>query len=214
MSWLSMLLCALSILGTASAADSIVYKDSDTGFTFSQYDATYKYNSPNVITFRTAVPSSASAPYDVVLQLTALKEVAWLGVAWGGTMLSVPLTVAWPNGNSVTVSSRLTKTRSLPAAYAGETLQVLKTGTKVNSTHWQVTMRCSGCTSWTTSSGGTTSLNPSGSNHLAYAYSTTAPTTPSSNTSSFGVHDLFGYWNQDFAQGQNSDFQALVSKNS
>lgn len=91
-----------------------MYKDSDTGFTFSQYDATYKYNSPNVITFRTAVPSSASAPYDVVLQLTALKEVAWLGVAWGGTMLSVPLTVAWPNGNTVTVSSRLTKYAILP----------------------------------------------------------------------------------------------------
>ncbi|KAJ0117343.1 hypothetical protein J7T55_003757 [Diaporthe amygdali] len=214
MPWLSILLHILSIVGTGLAADSIVYKDPDTGFTFSQYNANYKYQSPNVITFRTAVPTSATAPYDVVLQLTALKEVAWLGLSWGGTMLNNPLTVVWPNGNTVTISSRLATQRSQPTAYAGETLQVLKTGTKVNSTHWEVTLKCSGCTSWTSSSGSTTTLNPNGSNRLAFAYSSTAPSTPSSNTSSFGVHDLFGYWNQDFSQGQNADFQALVSKNS
>lgn len=98
-------LTTLSDVGLA--ADSIVYKDPDTGFTFSQYNANYKYQSPNVITFRTAVPTSATAPYDVVLQLTALKEVAWLGLSWGGTMLNNPLTVVWPNGNTVTISSRL-----------------------------------------------------------------------------------------------------------
>lgn len=86
----------------------MVFKDPDTGFTFSQYNAQYKYNSPNVISFRTAVPNPASAPYDIVLQVTALKDVGWLGLAWGGTMLNVPLTLAWPNGNSVTVSSRYT----------------------------------------------------------------------------------------------------------
>lgn len=86
----------------------MVFKDPDTGFTFSQYNALYKYNSPNVISFRTAVPNPASAPYDIVLQVTALKDVGWLGLAWGGTMLNVPLTLAWPNGNSVTVSSRYT----------------------------------------------------------------------------------------------------------
>ncbi|KAK7698521.1 hypothetical protein SLS64_012513 [Diaporthe eres] len=214
MSWLSALLYTLSILGTASAADSMVFKDPDTGFTFSQYNAQYQYNTPNVISFRTAVPNPASAPYDIVLQVTALKNVGWLGLAWGGTMLNNPLTMAWANGNSVTVSSRWTKGRSMPTAYTGETLQVLKTGTKVNSTHWQVTLRCSGCTTWTTTSGSSTTLNPGGSNRLAYAYATTAPSTPASNTSSFGVHDNFGYWNQDFAQGQNADFQALVSKNS
>ncbi|POS74168.1 hypothetical protein DHEL01_v207435 [Diaporthe helianthi] len=214
MSWITALLCSLSILGTASAADSIVFRDSETGFTFSQYNANYKYNSPDVISFRTAVPNLASAPYDIVLQVTAKKDVGWLGVAWGGTMLNNPLTVAWPNGNSVTVSSRWTKGRSLPTAYSGETIQALKTGTKTNSTHWQVTLRCTGCTTWTSSSGSTVNLNPGGSNRLAYAYATAAPSSPSSNTSSFGVHDNFGYWNQDFAQGQNADFQALVSKNS
>lgn len=104
--------------------------------------------------------------------------------------------------------------RSMPTAYTGETLQVLKTGTKTNSTHWQVTLKCTGCTTWTGSSGGAVNLNPGGSNRLAYAYATAAPSTPSSNTSSFNVHDNFGYWNQDFAQGSNADFQALVSKNS
>ena len=92
-----------------SAADSIVFRDSETGFTFSQYNANYKYNSPDVISFRTAVPNPASAPYDIVLQVTAKKDVAWLGVAWGGTMLNNPLTMSWPNGNSVTVSSRWAK---------------------------------------------------------------------------------------------------------
>lgn len=87
----------------------MVFKDPDTGFTFSQYNAQYQYNSPNVISFRTAVPNPASAPYDIVLQVTALKNVGWLGLAWGGTMLNNPLTMAWANGNSVTVSSRWTK---------------------------------------------------------------------------------------------------------
>lgn len=93
----------------ASAADSIVFRDSETGFTFSQYNANYKYNSPDVISIRTAVPNPASTPYDIVLQVIAKKDVGWLGIAWGGTMLNNPLTMAWANGNSVTVSSRWTK---------------------------------------------------------------------------------------------------------
>lgn len=99
----------LSSSHVASAADSTVFRDSETGFTFSQYNAQYKYMSTNTITFRTAVPNPATAPYDIVLQVVALKEVGWVGVAWGGTMLNNPLTMAWANGNSVTVSSRYTK---------------------------------------------------------------------------------------------------------
>jgi hypothetical protein len=102
----------------------------------------------------------------------------------------------------------------MPTAYTGATLQAFKTGTKTNSTHWQVTLRCTGCTTWTGSSGSKVSLNPGGSNRLAFAFSSAAPSTPSSNSSNFGVHDNFGYWNQDFSQGKNADFQALVSRNS
>lgn len=58
------------------------------------------------ITYRIAIPDTASAPFDIYLQITAPSTVGWAGIAWGGTMAKNPLTVAWFNGDSGVVSSR------------------------------------------------------------------------------------------------------------
>ncbi len=221
------------------AADSVVYRDSETGFTFSQYNAPYTLG--RTITYRVALPSTLTygQPYDVVLQIVAPSDVGWAGLAWGGRMTNNPLSVSWANGySSVVLSSRYapsvplfllgarapqvrltdrTGTRrdhsKVPPTYSGAWYEVLKTGTHVNSTHWQVTAKCSGCTYYTGASG-TVRLEPNGSNRLAFAYGAQKPFNPSSNTSGFAVHDSFNSWVHDFQQAQNTGFSSLVTKNS
>ena len=56
--------------------------------------------------FRMAIPQNAIAPFDVVLQMLVPKSVGWLGFAWGGEMLTSPITLAWPSGKSVGVTSQ------------------------------------------------------------------------------------------------------------
>jgi hypothetical protein len=74
----------------------------------------------------------------------------------------------------------------VPGAYAGASYTVLPTST-ANATHWQLDVLCKGCSQW---EGG--SLNPNGVNTLAWAKNTRLPNTPSSNTSTFGIHDARG----------------------
>jgi hypothetical protein len=83
-----------------------VYHDAETGFTFSQYNAQYSLD--HSIAFRIAVPSPvlANSTYDAVIQVVAPVDVGWAGLAWGGNMLSNPLSVSWANGNNVVLSSR------------------------------------------------------------------------------------------------------------
>ena len=82
----------------------------------------------------------------------------------------------------------------------------------MNGTHWTLTAKCTGCSAFAGASGNVI-LTPTGSNRLAFAYCATKPTTPSSNTSSFAVHDVHNYWSHDFSQGVNANFDALVKKN-
>lgn len=56
--------------------------------------------------YRVAIPDANAAPFDTLLQIIAPVSLGWAGFAWGGAMTLNPLTVAWPNGNTVTVSSR------------------------------------------------------------------------------------------------------------
>ncbi|RKU47033.1 hypothetical protein DL546_008568 [Coniochaeta pulveracea] len=218
MRWTLGLGCLTSILGLASAAPqdtaATVYNDAETGFTFSQYQASYSL-SGKYLTFRIAVPSDAQngAAYDTVIQVVAPNDVGWLGLAWGGSMTYDPLTVSWSNGGSVVVSSRYATAHALPATYSGATYQVFKTGTRSNGTHWQFTAKCSGCTAYAVQNGNQKFLNPKGSNRLAFAYSGTKPSSPSNPSSSFSVHDVFGYWSHDFSLAQNPNFSQLVTKN-
>lgn len=56
---------------------------------------------------RIAISDSATSPnFDIALQLVAPAGQGWLGMSFGGSMTEAPLAVAWPNGQSVTASSR------------------------------------------------------------------------------------------------------------
>jgi hypothetical protein len=99
----------------------------------------------------------------------------------------------------------------MPQAYTGAQYTLFKTGTKTNSTHWQFTALCKGCTSWT-ADGTTRYLNPYGGNRLAFAYSPTKPAQPNSATSTISIHEVHDYWSHDFAQAQNPNFAATVQR--
>ncbi|KAI1338158.1 hypothetical protein F5Y15DRAFT_133858 [Xylariaceae sp. FL0016] len=214
MRWSFGITYAAALLGYVSdtlAADTSVVQDSETGFKFSQYNAAYSLGS-GTITFRIAIPSPATAPYDAVIQVAAPVAVGWAGLAWGGQMINCPLTIAWANGQSVVASSRRSTSHTTPTPDSNAVLTVLKTGTHVNSTHWQMTAKCTGCTSFTGSSGTTKTLNPTGSNRLAFAYSKTKPNSASTGAT-IQVHDVYNYWDHDFSTAGNTQFAALVQKN-
>ncbi|KAI1498457.1 hypothetical protein F5X99DRAFT_431767 [Biscogniauxia marginata] len=195
----------------SSAAGTTVVQDTETGFTFSEYSAAYTTGSA-VINFRVAIPSPAPDNYDAVIQVIAPSAVGWAGLAWGGQMVNCPLTVAWSSGSGAVVSSRRATSHTTPTPDTGATLQLLSTGTKSNSTHWQYTAKCSGCTSFTGASNQMKTLNPAGNNRFAFAYSKTKPS-GSTADSPINVHDVYSYWDHDFSTAGNADFDALVQKN-
>ncbi|KAH9431994.1 hypothetical protein MCOR27_009032 [Pyricularia oryzae] len=259
MHWISWTgwVAAAAMMGIDQAAaqgSSSPVTDVDTGFVFAAYSGRYD-TSNGAIQFRVAVPSGVGTnePYDAVLQVVAPTAVGWAGVAWGGSMTYNPLTVVWPSGQTVTLSSRwatcvvapvlvaffgsgnkllycimfisLTpkperampqnkSAHAAPAPYTVPVYEVLKTGTRVNSTHWQITAKCSGCTSFQGRAGAApTWLRPTGSNRLAFAMARTAPSQPASNTSAIPYHEVHQYWNADFGSAQNENFGELVQRN-
>lgn len=92
----------------AVAAAAAKACDAATGICYSEWV------SPEKISFRIAIPDTATAgSFDVLLQIVAPKAVGWAGIAWGGTMVNNPLTVAWPNGNTSVVTGRRARYFSL-----------------------------------------------------------------------------------------------------
>ncbi|OAA65636.1 Cellobiose dehydrogenase, cytochrome [Niveomyces insectorum RCEF 264] len=201
---------AAALIGTAfGQADSSKYVDPETNFTFSQFV------NDKGIAFRIAIPPDAKVNdnYEAVVQIVSPIDLGWVGLAWGGSMTYNPLTIVWVNGNDVVLSSRMAFGYYVPPAYTDATYTVLKKGTHVNATHFQVTATCVGCTLWGDSDTGVTSLDPTTQNPLAFAYAAANVTTPSSNTSAFSIHDLIGHWIHDFPTALNTDFNATVEKN-
>jgi hypothetical protein len=87
-----------------------VVTDEDTGLTFGQFNAEFElYAEPMSLRVAHSDSATASAPYDVILQIIAPNTVGWAAMAWGGTMIGNPLTVAWASCNDVVVSSRWAK---------------------------------------------------------------------------------------------------------
>ncbi|KAH7412545.1 hypothetical protein BKA64DRAFT_331027 [Cadophora sp. MPI-SDFR-AT-0126] len=200
-----------SLVAGVQAADSFSFRDSDTGFLFQQYNAAYKIGT--TIAYRVALPSQINATYPVVVQIAAPVEVGWAGLAWGGSMINNPLMACWANGASSTISSRYTVGHSQPPVYTGAQYEIIKAGTYTNRTHWKVTAKCTGCTSYTGASNRAVTLNANGNNRFAFAYSSTKPSNPGSNTTNFPVHEVTNYWNHDFNAAKNPDFSALLEKN-
>ncbi|EMR66596.1 putative cbd9-like protein [Eutypa lata UCREL1] len=214
MHWKSASAYAIALLGlapTSYAANSVVFRDAQSGFTFSSYDAQYVIGS--TIAYRIAIPSdaTASAPYDAVIQVVAPVAVGWAGLAWGGSMVRNPLAVGWASGSTPVVSSRWATGHTTPAAYPSAVYTLLSKATEVNGTHWKYTALCTGCTSFAGSTG-TNILNPDGENRFAFAYSSSKPSGTSPDTT-INVHSVTNYWTHDFAAAKNDNFDALVQQN-
>lgn len=206
---------SLTLLSGTSAAGTTTYHDPDTGFTFAEFATQYKIG--HTLVFRVAVPTQVQSltAYDAILQVVAPVDAGWVGFAWGGRMIGDPLAVAWSNGNSVVLSSRRAGDHTaVPAVYTGAEYTILKSGTHVNRTHWQYTARCTGCTYYTNSVGSKNWIYATGTNHLAFAYASTRPSSPSSGSSGLTIHDVTNNWDHDFSVGQNANFADLVTKNS
>lgn len=87
--------------------ESTEYTDADTGITFQSY------TNDVGISYRLALPEG-SGNSDAILQIEAPNGIQWAALAWGGHMQHNPLTVAWPNEETVIASSRLAKYNILP----------------------------------------------------------------------------------------------------
>ena len=58
------------------------------------------------MTFGIALPKNVTDPYDAIIKITAPIANKWAGFSWGGNMVWNPLSVAWANGKSGTISAR------------------------------------------------------------------------------------------------------------
>ncbi|PSN70414.1 CBD9-like protein [Corynespora cassiicola Philippines] len=196
-----------------AAIAAAAYFDQETGFTFSETKVQYTLS--NTVTVRTAVPQGVPAgqPFDIVIQFVAeSSRVAWAGLAFGGNMVRNPLVVGYMNGQKATLGGRWATGHSTPQPYPTAQFTLLSAGQKSNATHWQYTVKCTGCTSWTGSSGNVR-LSPTGSASWAFAWSPTRPSQPSSPTSSIPMHENFVYFRQDLAAGANANFVDLLGRN-
>lgn len=194
------------------APRSVSYVDPDTGFTFSESRAAATL-SANII-YRIAQPANipAGQPYDIVIQGVAPNSLGWVGLAFGGSMIRNPLTVAYPNGQKPTVSVRWATGHSTPAAYPSATITPLSAGNKSNGTHWQFTVKCTGCTTYTGSSG-TIRIDPNSSRRMGYACAPGKVANPASTTSTIPTHDVYNYFTHEFQYGSNPNFAALLQRN-
>jgi len=198
-----------------AAADSVPYVDRQTGFNFAEFKASYNLTDRSVMFYRIAVPATVPSDggFDVVLQVTAPRDVGWAGMTWCGTMISCPLLAFWYSGNNVIVGSHWVTEHKFPPLSTQSTYTLLKTGTFVNNTHFQFTAKCTGCASWQSSSGRLNKLSARGNNRFAFVYGAQKPSNPSSNQSQFPVHEVNLPWVADFSQGSNPNFSTLLTKN-
>jgi len=98
-----------------------------------------------------------------------------------------------------------------PKAYPDANYTIYKQGTKSNNTHWQVTARCHGCTSWSTK-GSSKYINPKGSQRIAWAFSTSKPSQPSNVNSAIPYHGTPNYFSHEFGAGSNPNYVSTVQK--
>ncbi|KAF2477650.1 CBD9-like protein [Lindgomyces ingoldianus] len=199
-----------SICGTVSAQyTASKYYDKTSGITYSSITL------PNGVSYRVALPVSSNTS-EAILQVVVPNKFNWCGMAWGGHMTNNPLSVHWntkaKTGQKAIVSSRMAfGYYATPGTYEGATYTYLK-GTTSNTTHWQVTSRCQGCTRWSTSDGDV-NLDTMTETQFAYACSSVAPDTPTSNTSTFNVHEQYGIWTHDLTIARNASFASFVTNN-
>ena len=97
-----------------------------------------------------------------------------------------------------------------PPLYEDSHYTLLSKGSYVNATHYKVTAKCTGCSTWGDDDIGFTQLDPAYQTTLAFAYSDTPVDTPEDVESTFGIHDSLGHPIYDLAVAKNADFDAKV----
>ncbi|KAK1754278.1 hypothetical protein QBC47DRAFT_40676 [Echria macrotheca] len=200
---------ALSLSSRQFEPDSVAYSDAATGLKFASY------SSDGHVQFRVAVPSTVTAgtEFDAVLQVVAPVSMGWAGFAWGGSMTYNPLAIVWANGtNNVVLSSRIAYGYYTPPVYTSANYTILKTGTHVNATHFQVTALCKGCSKWGDEETGITEIDPTQQVTFGFAYSSNQVDHPADIESSFGIHDSTGHPIFELAVAKNDNFAATVAK--
>src|SRR4051812_13519365 len=95
----------------------------------------------------------------------------------------------------------------MPQPYPSATV-VVYPSSFVNATHWVANFLCKGCSQW---NGG--SLNPQGSNALAWAMSPRAVATPANANSTIGIHSAKDHFSFDLSEAAlpAAEFAALVA---
>ncbi|KAK3988907.1 hypothetical protein QBC44DRAFT_242501 [Cladorrhinum sp. PSN332] len=200
---MGLLQLATAALVLSTGALAAPYTDPTSNITYSEWI------SPEKIAFRIAIPDTATqnAAFDVLLQIQAPKAVGWAGLAWGGSMVNNPLTVAWASGTKAIVTSRRASARTYPQAWTGAKYVILP-GTVNNGTHWTLNTLISGVSRWDS-----TRINPaSNAVSLAYAQSASPPSEPANNNTRFGIHNSRAKYSHDFAAAKIKDFEAQVQK--
>ncbi|KAI9170920.1 Cellobiose dehydrogenase [Paramyrothecium foliicola] len=169
-----------------------------------------EFSSSMGIRYRVAVPANAVAPFDVALQIVAPTDIGWAGFAWGGEMVNNPLTVAWPNSDSVIVTSRTTNIHALPRMNGNANVFRLK-GSGVNETHWTANILCQGCSSWMGVNGLRTLNVQDEVTRFAWAAAHEAPSAPENPSSAFGYHDRRGFFPLNLKSAQQEQFSEAVN---
>ncbi|KAF2663046.1 iron reductase domain protein [Lophiostoma macrostomum CBS 122681] len=198
---------ALALATQAFAADSKVDCEKSTGICYSGYQDT-----TSGMYFGIALPKNPVDPYDAIIKIVAPVAHYWAGFSWGGTMVWNPLSVAWRNNQTTTISSRFAFSISLPQPYDGAYHEYMK-GTQANSTHYTVVALCKGCTGWQANDDTRYFLPFNGTTEFAWAYGAGAVENPASNTSAFNVHEAYGKWTHDLNAARIDNFDALVKAN-
>ncbi|KAK6223419.1 hypothetical protein LQW54_000537 [Pestalotiopsis sp. IQ-011] len=188
----------------ASAAGTLNYTDSYTGISFSGYSDGKGY------IFGMALPETIGTDAIIQLVAPATDGAGWAGFDFGVEMANKLLLCAWPNGDAVVTAARIATTYANPTAYTGDvTFYPIDDGTYVNSTHYSATFLCSGCI---TNDDDTFLTSDTSNAILGWAYSDTAPTTPSDTSSVLNYHSAgFGGFGMPLTYAQSADYDTWAA---
>ncbi|KAH7236941.1 uncharacterized protein BKA55DRAFT_622837 [Fusarium redolens] len=195
----STLLSSAALMYQAVSAESVEYKDADTGITFQQFtDKSSKF------TFGIALPKNPST--DFIGQMTVPISEGYGSVGMGSTMTKKLLVVAWPNDGKVLTSVRQADGYTNPAVLDDDTVSIkpIEKGTKVGADSFTFTFLCEGCIK----TDGTTFKAADTNAVLGFAMSTTALDDPTDSAGALNYHGAgFGGFSLDTAAAQSADFE-------
>lgn len=90
---------------------------------------------------------------------------------------------------------------------------MLKTGTHINATHFQITTLCKGCSRWGDDEIGYTDMEAlAEETTFGFAYGNHPVDNPASIDSTFAIHDSIGHPIYALKVAVNDDFEAKVAK--